>query len=99
MEKAAWIITFKLKKNVSQEDFIAATQKLHDAVLSKAEGFVSWEQYLQGDTWTDFVIWESLEAAKRGVEAGHGSEEAKSFYALLQCNICKMLISSFVKKY
>lgn len=99
MSKAAWIISFKLKKSVSQEDFIAATQRLHDEVISKAKGFISWEQYLQGDTWTDFVTWETLEDANNGVEVGHGSEAAEKFYAMLQMNTCKMLVSSLVKKY
>jgi len=46
MTKAVWNFSFKLKKGVSQEDFIKATKKLHDEVISKAKGFVSWEQYL-----------------------------------------------------
>lgn len=99
MDKAVWIISFKLKKNVTQEAFIAATQQLHDRVISKAKGFVSWEQYLQNGTWTDFVVWETLEGANRAVEAGHGSEEAKAFYALLQMHTCRMQITSRVKAY
>lgn len=99
MAKTAWIISFKLKKGISQEDFIAATQKLHDEVLSKAKGFISWQQYLQGDTWTDFVTWETLEDANNGTEVGNGTEEAKNFYAMLQMNTCRMLTSSFVKEY
>lgn len=99
MTKTAWIITFKLKEKVTQEEFIAATQQLHDEVLSKAKGFISWEQYLQEDTWTDFVLWESLEDAKKGVYAGQGTEQAKKFYSMLQMNTCKMLTAPLVKYY
>ena len=99
MAKTAWIITFKLKKNVAQEDFIKATQTLHDEVFLKAKGFISWEQFLEGDVWTDFILWESLEDATNGVEIGHGTSQAKAFYAFLQMNTCKMMISSSVKKY
>ena len=36
---------------------------LHDEVISKAKGFISWEHYVQENTWTDFVLWESEEDA------------------------------------
>lgn len=99
MEKAAWIISFKLRKGVSAEDFIAATRRLHDEVVSKAQGFISWEQYVQEDIWTDFVLWETLEDANRATTIGQGQEAAKKFYNMLQMNSCKMLVSSFIKKY
>ena len=52
MAKTAWIFSYKLKKNVSDETFIQRTQALHDQVISKANGFISWEHYLQDKTWT-----------------------------------------------
>lgn len=61
MSKAIWNFSFKLKKSAKQEDFIESTKKLHDEIISKTKGFISWEQYLQGDTWTDLVIWETIE--------------------------------------
>ena len=57
MAKTAWIFSYKLRKNVSAEQFIACTQALHDEVISKAKGFISWEHYVQGQVWTDFVLW------------------------------------------
>lgn len=65
MPKAVWNFSFKLKKGVLQEDFIEATKKLHDEIISKATGFVSWEQYLQGDVWTDFVVWGNIRGCKQ----------------------------------
>ncbi|WP_099203489.1 hypothetical protein [Miniphocaeibacter massiliensis] len=99
MSKAVWIISFKLKEKVSKKEFIEATKKLYDNVLSKAKGFVSWEQYIQDDIWTDFVTWESYEDARNGVKAGTGNEYAKKFYSMIQLKTCNMLTSSFVKKY
>lgn len=99
MSKAVWNFSYKLKKGVSQEDFIEATKKLHDQVISKAKEFISWEQYLQGDVWTDFVVWETLEDANNGTTVGRGNELVKIFYAMIQMNTCKALISTFVKKY
>ena len=48
------------------------TQKLHDEVISKAKGFISWEHYLQGNTWTDFVLWETEEDAETAMTVGQG---------------------------
>lgn len=41
MPKAIWNFSFKLKKGVKQEDFIESTKKLHDEIISKANGFIS----------------------------------------------------------
>ena len=34
MAKTAWIFSYKLRKNVSAEQFIERTQRLHDEVIS-----------------------------------------------------------------
>lgn len=50
MAKTAWIFSYKIKKNVTREEFIEQTQRLHDEVISKAKGFISWEHYTQDNT-------------------------------------------------
>lgn len=60
MAKTAWIFSYKIKKNVTDEEFIEKTKSLHDEVISKAKGFISWEHYVQENTWTDFVLWETI---------------------------------------
>lgn len=99
MTKTAWIFSYKLKKNVTDEHFIECTQKLHDEVISKAKGFISWEHYLQDNVWTDFVLWESAEDADHATTVGQGKEVTVNFYACIQMQTCRALISEFVKKY
>lgn len=99
MATTAWIFSYKLKKNVSGEKFIEITKRLHDEVVSKARGFISWEHYLQDDIWTDFVLWETEEDANNATTIGQGKEAAKNFYACIQMNTCRALISQLVKKY
>ena len=103
MAKTAWIFSYKLKKTVTPEEFMERTQALHDAVISKAKGFLSWEHYLQDGaqdgTWTDFVLWESEEDARNAMEAGQGQEAAEAFYACIRMQTCRALVSQFVKKY
>ncbi len=99
MAKTAWIFSYKLKKGIKEEQFIEITQKLHDEIISKANGFISWEHYLQKDTWTDFVLWETEEDAKNGTTIGKGKEVTNQFYACIQMNTCTALISKQIKKY
>lgn len=99
MSKAIWNFSFKLKKGVTQEEFIEATKRLHDEIISKAKGFISWEQYLEGDTWTDLVMWETIEDANNGTTVGGNNELVKKFYSMIQMNTCKALISEFVIRY
>lgn len=99
MNKTAWIFSYKLKKDINEEQFIELTQKLHDEIISKAAGFISWEHYKDGDTWTDFVLWETEEDAKNATTIGKGKEVTNNFYACIQMNTCKALISNLIKKY
>lgn len=99
MAKTAWIFSCKLKKNVSKEPFIELTKKLHDEVISKAKGFISREHYLQDNVWTDFVLWETEEDANNATTVGQGKEVTENFYACIQMNTCRTLISQLVKKY
>ncbi len=98
MAKTAWIFSYKLKKNVNKEEFIELTQ-LHDEIISKAKGFISWEHYLQDNIWTDFVLWETEEDANNATTIGKGKETTEKFYACIQMNTCRALISQLVKKY
>lgn len=99
MAKTAWIFSYKLKKNISSEEFMEKTQKLHDEIISKAKGFISWEHYVQDNTWTDFVFWESEEDANNATTIGQGEEVTKEFYTCIQMDTCKTLVSQYVKKY
>lgn len=84
---------------VSDEEFIEKTQKLHDEIISKAKGFISWEHYVQDNTWTDFVLWESEEDANNATTIGQGKDVTKAFYACIQMNTCRALISKHIKTY
>lgn len=99
MAKTAWIFSYKIKKGVSEEQFIELTQTLHDEVISKAKGFISWEHYLQDSVWTDFVLWETEEDANHATTVGQGKEATEKFYACIQMNTCRAMISKLVKTY
>lgn len=99
MSKAVWFISYKLKKDASIEDFLVASKKCNDEVLSKQKGYISWELLRDGDTWIDLVKWESAEDAKKGETAGAGNPAAKEFYSYINMNTCKLQLYSLEKSY
>ena len=97
MPNAVWFISFKLKKDVSEEQFLRASEKCHNEVLSKQKGFISWEVLRDGDTWVDLVRWETPEDAKNGETAGAANPAAHEFYACINMSSCKTRLFSVEK--
>ncbi len=83
MSNAVWFISYKLKEGASVPDYLAASQKVHDEILSKQKGFISWKVLKDGDKWVDLVIWETPEDAKTGETAGRNNPLAKEYYSYM----------------
>ena len=99
MSNAIWFISYKLKKDVSEEDFLLASEKCHNEVLSKQKGFISWEVLRDGDIWVDLVRWETEEDAKNGETAGANNPASHEFYALINISTCKLRLWSVEKSH
>jgi len=100
MPNAVWFISYKLKKGASVADFLIASEKCHNEVLSKRKGFISWNVLTQGDTWVDLVTWETMEDAINA-ENDEGSIDpvAQEFYSFINLNSCKTQLYSVEKSY
>ena len=94
MPNAVWFISYKLKKDASVEDFLRASKKCHDEVLSQQKGFISWEVLREGETWVDLVKWETAEDAKNGETAGADNPAAKEFYSFINMPSCRTRLCS-----
>ncbi|MDR2869107.1 MAG: hypothetical protein LBV04_01520 [Deferribacteraceae bacterium] len=90
MSHAIWFISYKLKAGKSEEEFLLASKKCNDEVLSKQKGYISWEVLRDGDMWVDLVKWESAEDAKNGETAGAGNPAARDFYSFINMKTCKL---------
>ena len=99
MSKAVWFISYKLKEGSSVSDFLAASKKCHDEVLSLQKGFISWEVLAKEDTWVDFVTWETKEDAKNGETAGGTNPAARDFYSFIDFKTIKTQEFSIEKSY
>ena len=99
MNKTAMLITFKLKKGASVDEFLLASKKLNDEYMSKRKGYISWKQLNDGDTWIDFLTFETEEDAKAVEENSNPNDLALKFYSFINCNSCTVQYFAIEKSY
>ena len=99
MAKAIWLISYKLKKGASVQDFLIATEKLNNEIVSKEKGYISWKQLNDGDTWVDLMTWETLEDAKNFENGEDRGPLAMDFYSFINFNSIKSQHYTIEKDY
>ena len=100
MSNAVWFISYKLVEGASVSDFLLASEKTHNEVLSKQKGFISWKVLVDGDTWVDLVTWETMEDAKKAENCdGEPDPIAQKFYAFIDPNSLKQQAFTVEKSY
>jgi len=99
MSNAVWFISYKLVEGASVPDFLIALEKVHDEILSKQKGFISWKVLVDGDTWVDLVTWETPDDAKNAETAGETNPIAHKFYSYIDMESCKNQHFSVEKSY
>ena len=100
MSNAVFYCSFNLKKGVSVPDFLQAAEKLNDEYISKQKGYISWKQLVDGDTWVDFLTFETMEDVK-AFEAGsvNAGEVAERFLSFINLDTCKVQYYSVERSY
>jgi len=88
MSNVVFFNSYKLKKGVSVPDFLEAADKLNKEYISKQKGFISSKIAVDGETWADFTIFETMEDAKKFAEASDTSGLAEKFYSFINFNSC-----------
>ena len=99
MQNAVMLITYKLAKDVSAQDFLLASEKVKDDFMSKQKGYISWKVLADGDMWADLLIWETKEDAGNAMAAGGANADNQRFFALLDPETVKMKIFNVEKSY
>ena len=99
MRESVMLITFKLKKGVSIEEFLLVSEKLNNEYMSKQKGYISWKQLNDGDTWIDMLTFENFEDAKAIENNPNPHELANEFYSYINCNSCKVEYYNIMKSY
>ena len=89
MSNAILFISYKLKKGSSVQEFLDATEKLNNQVVSKKKGYVSWQQLKDGDTWVDMLTFETMDDAKEFEKSGGDKNPlADKFYSFINFPSC-----------
>jgi len=100
MSNAVWFISYKLVEGASVPDFLLASEKCSNEVLSKRKGFISWKQLTCGDTWVDLVTWETMDDAINAEKNdGNPNPVAQSFYSFINFKSLKMQAYSVERSY
>jgi len=82
--------------------FYLLQKKCHDDSLSKNKGFISWDVLRDGDTWVDYVTFETMEDANNA--KGDDNEAVKhpsalAFYAFIDFNTLKSTSYTIEKRH
>jgi len=88
MSNVVFFNSYKLKKGVSVPAFLEATEKLINEHTSKQKGFISSKRAVDGETWADFTVFQTMEDAKNFAEGSDPSGLAEKFYSFLNFNSC-----------
>ena len=100
MSNAVFYCSFKLKKDASAPDFLLAAEKLNNEYISKQKGYISWKQLVDGDTWADFITFETMEDVKKfEADSGNAGELAQKFYSFINLNSCNVNYFSVERDY
>ncbi len=78
------LVSFNLKKDVSVPDFLLVSDKFNQDFMSGQKGYISRKLLVKGDTWTDLVLWESIEDAKNAAKAIYESAVAAEYIAFIE---------------
>lgn len=99
MSHAIWSISYQLVPGTQVEEFLQASKKCHDEVLSRQPGFISWDVLRDGDTWVDLVQWETDHDAKNAETAGGGHPAARDFYSHIDMSGCKLQLYHVARRH
>lgn len=100
MSKAVFYCSFKLKKDASIPEYLLAAEKLNNEYISKQPGYISWKQLVDGDTWADFITFETMDDVKKfEADSGNAGELAKTFYSFINLSTCKVHYYNIERNY
>ena len=94
-------ISYKLVEGASVADFLLASEKCNNEVLSKHPGFISWKMLTEGDMWVDLVTWETMEDAinAQNNESFMHNPVALQFFSFINFESLKSQLFSVEKSY
>ena len=84
MAQVAFHNSYKLKKGVSIAEFVRVVEQLNREYISKQRGYLSFELFLDGETWADITKFETKEDAETFDQCGIPDAFAQMFLFIHQ---------------
>ena len=81
--------SYKLQKGASVPDFLLAMETLINEFVSKQKGFVSFKSLVDGETWADFTVFESLDDLKAFGPLCNKNDLAQKCYTFMDFSTMK----------
>ena len=96
MPNAVFFNSYKLKEGASVPDFLLAAEKLWNEHISKQKGYISFNLLVDGETWADSTIFETMDDANAFLASSQSgtNDLAQKFYSFLNFNSCKSHVFS-----
>lgn len=88
MAQVAFHNSYKLKKGVSTAEFVRVVEQLNREYISKQSGYLSFELFVDGETWADITKFETKEDAETFARCGTPNAFAQKFYSFINLNSC-----------
>ena len=92
-------VLYKLKKDVSEKQFLTASDKCNAGFLSLQKGYINRKLVKRDDTWADIVLWETMEDAMNAAKAAEQSSAGRPFFECIDVSTCDMQHLTVIKDY
>lgn len=99
MSHVVELVSFRLKKEVSEEHFLEASDKFSSGFLSLQKGYLSRQLIKKDDIWSDLIQWETMEDAMNAVKAIEQSTAAVPYCDCIDESTCTMQHMTVIKSY
>ena len=83
MSNVVELTLFYLKREVSVPDFLLASDKFQNEFISMQKGYISRKLLVNGETWTDLVVWETMEDVKNATKIIYENAAALEYIAFI----------------
>jgi hypothetical protein len=83
MSNAILFNYYNLKKGVFAPDFLVSVEHFMYEYVSNQKGFISFSLLVDGDTWADIIISETMESAKNFANPGNTHDLIEKYYSFL----------------
>ena len=86
MSNSVEFVSFKLKKGVTEQDFLPVSDRFNSEFLARQKGYISRKLLTKDEMWADLVIWETADDFQNAMKASKEDPVAGEYLSLLNLN-------------